>query len=176
MTEERLHFVKRRNYQSIVKDKVVRLRYALFDLDADGQVLAYRDDLYYLHGRYGGAFPKVEEALEGLGVDAKVEVDLEPEDAYGPRDPGLVLQVLAEELPPEVRRVGAEIEGEAENGDTRRFRVTRVQDGVVTLDGNHPLAGRRLRFVLEVLDIREARPEEIEAGYAFAPGAGRGRD
>ena len=80
MSDEKVHFIKKRNYHSVVKDKVVRLRYALFEQGKD-ETLAYRDDLYYLHGGYGGAFPKVEQALEGLGVDAKMEVELTPEEA-----------------------------------------------------------------------------------------------
>ena len=166
-----LHFVQRRNYQSIVKDKVVRLRYAVFEQGSE-QALAYDDDLYYLHGGYGGAFPKVEEALEGLGVDAKMEVELSVDEAYGPYDPDLCLAVPAEEIPEQARQVGAQLEGESPEGGSLDFTVRAVEGDTVTVDGNHPLAGRDLRFVLEVLDIRDATPEDLEAGYAFPPTEG----
>lgn len=167
MSDKKVHFIKKRNYHSIIKDKVVRLRYALFEQGRD-ETLAYRDDLYYLHGGYGGAFPKVELSLEGLGVDAKKEVELSAEEAYGPVNPELILQVPAEEIPPEAHHVGAQLDAEGPNGEQRVFRVTAVTDDVITVDGNHPLAGKDLRFVLEVLDIRDATQAELDAGYAFS--------
>ncbi|BCO31703.1 FKBP-type peptidyl-prolyl cis-trans isomerase [Thiohalobacter sp. COW1] len=161
-----LHFVRKRNYQSVVRDKVVRLRYAVFEQGSD-QALAYDDDLYYLHGGYGGAFPRVEQALEGLGVDAKMELELTADEAYGRYDPDLCLAVPASEIPEEAHYVGARLEGESPEGGSLDFTVTAVEEDAITVDGNHPLAGRDLRFVLEVLDIRDATPEELEAGYAF---------
>ncbi len=167
MSDQKVHFIKKRNYHSIVKDKVVRLRYALFEQGSD-ETLAYRDDLYYLHGGYGGAFPKIEQSLEGLGVDAKKEVELTAEEAYGPVDPELIMEVASEEIPQEGRRVGAQLEAEGPNGEQINFRVTSVNDEVVRVDGNHPLAGKALRFVLEVMDIRDATQAELDAGYAFS--------
>lgn len=167
MSDDKIQFIKKRNYHSIVKDKVVRLRYALFEQGKD-DTLAYRDDLYYLHGGYGGAFPKVELELEGLGVDAKVEVELTPEEAYGPIDPNGMLQVPLEEIPAEAQHVGAQLDAEGPNGERVSFTVTDVGDGVATVDANHPLAGKHLRFVLEVLDIRDATQAELDAGYAFS--------
>lgn len=167
MSDQILHFNKKRNYQRIRKDKVVRLKYLLRDRDSE-QALAYRDDMIYLHGGYGSAFPKVEAALEGLEVDMKAEVDLEPSDGYGESDPERILQVPADALPPEVLHVGAEVDGELEDGPTVKFRVTAIDGDQITLDANHPMAGRHLSFMFEVLDIRDAHAKEIEAGYGFA--------
>lgn len=161
-----VQFIKQRNYQRIGKDKVVRLRYVVFEQGGE-QALAYRDDLIYLHGGYGGAFPKVEQALEGLTVDAKAEVLLEPAEGYGERDPALKMSVPADAIPPEARTVGAQLEGEAPDGSTRPFVVTAVDDAEVTVDGNHPLAGKRLHFMFEVMDIRDATRAELDAGHAF---------
>lgn len=166
MSENILHFNQKRNYKRISKDKVVSLRYLLSDLDSE-ETLAYRDDMIYLHGGYGSAFPKVEAALEGLEVDMKAEVELEPEDAYGHVDEQLRLHVPTDAIPEEARHVGAQLDGEAEDGSQRSFRVLEVNDDSLLLDGNHPLAGRRLKFVFEVLDIRDAHAQEIEAGYGF---------
>lgn len=166
METKTVQFIKKRNYQTITKDRVVRLRYMVSEQGSDN-ALAYRDDLFYLHGGYGGAYPKVETALEGLGVDAKVEVLLAPEEGYGECDPALVMEVPLEAIPLEARNVGAQLEGEAPNGDARPFMVTAVTAEGVTVDGNHPLAGKHLHFHLEVLDVRDASRAELEAGYAF---------
>lgn len=171
MSDQKLHFVRKPNYARIRKDKVVRLRYAVFDRDGE-HALEFRDDLYYLHGGYGGSFPKIEAALEGIEVHGKAEVELTPEEGYGRYDPGLVISAPAEEFPGEARHPGARLDGEAPDGSVISFRVVKVENGAVTVDGNHPLAGRNLRFVLEVLDIRDASEAEIAAGYAFVEPAG----
>lgn len=165
MTGKTVHFVSKPKYTAVRKNKVVRLRYALFD-DGSNRTLEYRDDLYYLHGGYGGAFPKVEAALEGLEVGMKAELTLAPDEAFGAWEPDLVLTVPAAELPPEGRRVGVEVDGETPDGHVVKFRVTEAGGETLTLDGNHPYAGLRLRFHLEVLDIRDATPRELELGHA----------
>ncbi len=175
MADQKLHFIKKPSYKRVGKDMVVQLRYALFDLDRDGEALEFRDDLHYLHGGYGGAFPKVEEALEGAEVGAKVELDLAPEDAFGPRNPALVITGPESDFPPEARQAGVQLDGEAPDGSVVKFVVTDVADGNITVDGNHPLAGRRLRFVLEVADIRKATGDELAAGYAFGASAAAGK-
>lgn len=166
MNDQVIHFNKKRNYQRISQDKVVRLKYLLRDRDSD-ETLAYRDDMIYLHGGYGSAFPKVEAALEGLEVDMKTEVELDPEDGYGEVDLERILQVPLDALPPEVLHVGAEVDGELEDGPTVKFRITSIDGDQATLDANHPMAGKHLSFVFEVLDIRDAHAAEIEAGYGF---------
>lgn len=161
-----LHFHKKRNYQSVRPDKVVYLQCLITDAD-NGETLSYRNDMVYLHGGYGSALPKVESALAGLEVDMHAEVTLEPADAYGEPDPALLMKVPADAIPEGARQVGMEIEGEAEDGSTRTFRVVAVDAEGITVDGNHPLAGRRLHFKMEVADIRDASAEEIAAGYGF---------
>jgi len=164
--EQPLHFHRKRNYQSIRQDKVVYLKCLLTDADS-GETLSYRDDMVYLHGGYGSAFPKVEQALEGREVDMTCEVTLEAEDAYGTPDPDLHIKVPVDAIPEAARQPGSEIEGQAEDGSSRDFRVVAVDDDGITVDGNHPLAGRRLHFKFEITDIRDATPQEISAGYGF---------
>lgn len=170
MTSQILNFVKKPSYLRIGKDRVVRLKYLVFNGETD-VIIEFRDDLYYLHGGYGGAFPKVEEVLEGGEVGAKAELALTAEEAYGPRDPAMVITGPAEEFPPEARQLGARLEGHSPDGHVVDFVVTRIADERITVDGNHPLAGLPLRLVLEVLDVREARAEELKARHAFAPAA-----
>ncbi len=168
MTSQPLHFVKQPSYLRIARDRVVRLKYLVFHGETDA-VIEFRDDLYYLHGGYGGAFAKVEEALEGEQVGAKVELHLSAAEAYGPRDPAMVITGPADHFPPEARQLGARLEGHAPDGHVVDFVVTRVAAERITVDGNHPLAGMPLRLVLEVLDVRAARDEELKARHALAP-------
>lgn len=168
MSDQILQFHKKSNYGRISKDKVVTLRYAVSDTDSQ-ETLEFRDDLIYLHGGYGGAFPKMEEALEGMAVDESVSLDLKAEEAFGPRVLELVVTAPTEHFPPEAGTVGTQIQGEAPDGHVLQFRVVEVKDGLITVDGNHPFAGRNLSFVLEVLNIREATAEELQAGHAFRP-------
>ncbi len=167
MSEQILHFIKKPSYRRVARDRVVRLKYAVFDAD-QGSIIEYRDDLYHLHGGYSDAFPKVEAALEGREVGDQVEVTLVPADGYGERLPALVITGPADQFPSDAHRVGAVLEGEAPDGHRVTFAVTRAQDGLITVDGNHPLAGRNLRFVFEILDVQPARPEELAAGRALA--------
>jgi len=167
MSEEIVHFNKKRNYQRISKDKVVQLKYLLCDRDSE-ETLAYRDDMIYLHGGYGSAFPKVEAALEGLEVDMKADVDLDPDEGYGEIDASLIMQIPSDSIPSEAHKIGVQLEGQTEDGSTRPFTVTEVGKEELTVNGNHPLAGRKLSFSFEVLEIRDARPAEIEAGFGFS--------
>ena len=166
MTDQPLHFVRKPQYTRITKDKVVTLKSAVLDAGTD-ELIEYRTDLTYLHGGYGGAPTKVEQALEGLEVDSRCEVSLTPDEGFGPHDTQLVMTLPASELPEEAQQVGALLEGQTEDGKVVKFRVLKIEDGLITLDGNHALAGRTVKFVLEVTAIRAASAEELAAGYAF---------
>lgn len=150
------------------KDRVVRVKYVLTDLEK-GETLAYRDDLYYLHGGYDGAPKKIEAALEGRRIGDRVQVDLTPKDGYGEVDPHLIITQAAENFPPEGREPGAQLDAEAPDGSIIHFTVTEVKDGMVTVNGNHPLAGRHLRFDMEILEIRPANEMELAARRAMPP-------
>ncbi len=166
MTAQPLHFVRKRQYPSIAKDKVVTLKSAVLDATT-GAMIEYRTDLTYLHGGYGGAPAKLEQALAGLEVDSRCEVTLSPEEGFGAHDPRLLITLPATELPGAAQQVGAQVEGQAEDGKVVMFRVLTIEDGMITLDGNHALAGRTVRFILEVAAIRAATAEELAAGHAF---------
>ncbi len=166
MTEQPLHFVRKPQYTRIAKDKVVTLKSAVLDATT-GALIEYRTDLTYLHGGYGGAPAKVEQALEGLTVDSHVEVTLSPEEGYGAHDPRLLMTRPATELPGQAQQVGAQVEAQAEDGKVVMFRVLKVEGGMITVDGNHALAGRTVKFILEVVAIRSATAEELAASYAF---------
>ncbi|WP_374538047.1 FKBP-type peptidyl-prolyl cis-trans isomerase [Chitinimonas taiwanensis] len=114
----------------------------------------------YLHGGYDNLFPKIEAALEGQEPGFQTTVDLAPEDAFGERDEALVTSMPKADFPPGVK-VGGQIQRPGPDGEPRYYFVTKIKGPTVLLDGNHPLCGKTLRFIIKVLDVREATAEEI---------------
>lgn len=149
----------------VCQDKVVRLEFRVADRTT-GRVLQYGDDLIYLHGGYGGAFPKVELALEGRRVGDRVTLELSPEEGYGVRRPELVISVPTGEFP-DTPETGEAVSGCLPDGGNMTFTVAAIEDDRVTLDGNHPFAGKHLLFSFEVLEIRHSIEAERAAGFAF---------
>ena len=123
--------------------------------------------LVYLHGS-SGIFPKLEAALDGKTVGDSVQVQLEPEDAFGEYDDELVTSELLQNLPEGVL-VGMQLEGTGEHG-THIMSVTEIEDGRAVLDGNHPLAGVTLVFSCTVSEVRAATAEELAHGHAHGDG------
>ena len=127
------------------------------------------EPLQYIHGGYGNVFPAVEAALEGKSVKDRVEVRLEPEDAFGDYDENL-LRVEQRSKFPEALEVGMRFEGEPGGADEGRFfTVTDIAEDKVVLDANHPLAGMALKITCTVVGVRPATPAEIENGAADDP-------
>jgi FKBP-type peptidyl-prolyl cis-trans isomerase SlyD len=143
----------------IEKDTAVTLRYKVTDLQ--GKLLDQsQEPMVYLHGGYDNTFPKIEAALQGQEVGFSTTLELQPSDAFGERDEGLLQTIPKTQFPPGVK-VGGQLEGRAENGQTIVFTVVKIKGPVVHLDGNHPLAGKALRFALTVTEVRAASAEEI---------------
>lgn len=144
----------------IEKDTAVTLGYRVTDLLGksldDG-----REPMVYLHGGYGNTFPKIEAALEGQLAGFKATIDLSAEDAFGERDEALVQTIPKSEFPPGVK-VGGQLQGRDDQGQSRNFTVVKIKGDQVMLDGNHPMAGRAMRFSLTVLAVRAASAVEIE--------------
>jgi len=149
----------------IDRGKVVTLDYEL--RDCDGDMLESEDArMAYLHGGFGGIFPKVEEALEGKDIGHELSVTLEPEDAFGEYDADL-LRVEPRNRFPDTLEVGMQFEGvPGENeGEAMIYTVTDITKESVVVDANHPYAGERLWFQCTVSDVRRATDEEIEHGH-----------
>jgi FKBP-type peptidyl-prolyl cis-trans isomerase SlyD len=144
----------------IAKDTVVTLHYKV--ADASGRLIEQsKDPMVYLHGGYENTLPKIEEALEGREPGYETTLQLQPEDAFGQRDESLVRVIPKSEFPPGVK-VGGQLEGRTDDGQPHVFHVMKIKGQEVHLDGNHPLAGRALRFTLKVNGVRTASAEEIE--------------
>lgn len=123
------------------------------------------EPLGYLHGA-GNIIPGLEAALEGMKAGDEVQVEVPPEAGYGARDEGLVQDVPRgafegiDEIEP-----GMQFQAESDQG-MRIITVTGVDQDVITVDGNHPLAGETLTFDVEVARVRDATEQEIETGLA----------
>ncbi|HET9580361.1 MAG TPA: peptidylprolyl isomerase [Usitatibacter sp.] len=150
----------------IEPNTVVTLAYEL--RDADGEPLEEDNaEVAYLHGGYGGIFPKVEQALEGQDVGHTVSVTLEPEDAFGEYDADL-LRVEPRDRFPETLEVGMQFEGVpgGNEDEAKIYTVTEITDEAVVVDANHPYAGERLWFKCSVKEVRAATEEEVQHGHA----------
>ena len=143
----------------IEKDTVVTLRYKV--ADAKGKLIdAGREPMVYLHGGYGNTLPKIEAALDGRESGYEVTLQLPPADAFGERDEQLARTIPKSDFPPGIK-VGGELKGRDDQGAEQLFTVSKIKGDTVHLDGNHPLAGKELRFSLKVTGVRAASGEEI---------------
>jgi len=147
---------------NVFANTVVSLTFKLFDA-RNALIEEAREPIAYLHGGYSGIFPRVEEALMHKKVGESVSVTLEPADAFGDYDTDLMRIEALDQLPPDVS-IGGQLVAE-QDGNEVVWRITDIADGKAVLDGNHELAGQRLRFDCTVLDVRPATQEEITHGH-----------
>ena len=149
--------------QSVSQNKVVSFIYSI--VDDSGELLEQSDiPISYVHGGKHDLFEKVEAGLDGCVAGDTIEVSLTPEEGFGVHDPELTYTDKLENVPDEFRSIGAEVEMMNDQGDSRKFTVTRIENGKLTVDGNHPMAGKAITFRIKVTDIREATTEEIANG------------
>jgi FKBP-type peptidyl-prolyl cis-trans isomerase SlyD len=113
----------------------------------------------------------VHRELEGKSAGDVIEVTIDGNQIFGPRDESLVFSDDIENVPEEYRQVGTSILMESDSGQTRSFLVTHVDDERLTVDGNNPLCGREVVFTLEILTVRDATDAETRAGGSINAGA-----
>ena len=143
----------------IDKNTAVTLQFKV--TDSQGKLIEDgKEPSVYLHGGYGNTLPKIEQALEGQVSGYQVTLDLAAVDAFGLRDEGLLRSLPKKQFPPGVK-VGGQLEGHGEDGQMMVFNVMKIKGDTVLLDGNHPLAGKALRFQIKVISVRKASEEEI---------------
>ena len=148
----------------IEANKYVELTYKVID-QKSGQVLTLVEfPLGYVHGVNKVLSPQVSAELEGKSAGETIEVPIDCNEIFGPRDESLVITDYIQNVPEEYREVGLAILMENDQGNTKSFLVTRVDVDTVTIDGNNPLCGREVIFRLEILLVRDASEEEIAAG------------
>jgi FKBP-type peptidyl-prolyl cis-trans isomerase SlyD len=150
----------------IQNNKVVSLAYTLKLQNGEVVDSADADDaLEYLHGA-GNIIPGLEDALAGLQVGDKKDVQIAPEDGYGEYDPEDTQRVPHSMFPKDTKlELGMDLMVSDDQGNVIEAYVKEIGPDHVLLDYNHPLAGESLFFSVEVLDMRDATPEEIEHGH-----------
>jgi FKBP-type peptidyl-prolyl cis-trans isomerase SlyD len=149
--------------RSVKQNKVVSFVYSI--VGESGELLEQSDiPISYVHGGKHDLFEKVEAGLDGCVVGDTIEVSLMPEEGFGEHDPELTYTDKLENVPDEFRFIGAEVEMMNTQGDARKFTVTRIENGKLTVDGNHSMAGKAITFRIKVTGIRDATTEEITNG------------
>ncbi|MBU2642914.1 MAG: peptidylprolyl isomerase [Gammaproteobacteria bacterium] len=150
---------------NIVKNTVVTLTYIVKDVD--GNLLEESNDpVSYLHGDYDNIFPLVERALDGKTTGEKVEMKLQPADAFGEFDETLVRMEPREGFPDDIE-IGMQFVGSPDNGgEEMLYTVTDIAEDKVVVDGNHPYAGQAVHFQCVVSDVRAATADEISHRHA----------
>jgi FKBP-type peptidyl-prolyl cis-trans isomerase SlyD len=155
---------------SIKQNSVVTIHYVLRD-DA-GEIIdqsAEGEPLAYLHG-HGNLIAGLERELEGKLRGDKLNVQVAPADAYGEYSKDLIQKVPRRALKGIGKvTVGMRLQAETAQGP-RSVTVTQVAGDMVTLDANHPLAGKKLHFEVEIDDVRAATEEELAHGHVHGPG------
>jgi FKBP-type peptidyl-prolyl cis-trans isomerase SlyD len=155
---------------TIQDNKFVELNYKVLDKKT-GQLLSTVEfPISYVHGADQVLATMVTDQLVGRVAGDIIEVPIDGNVIYGPRDENLVFTDNIDNVPEEFREVGLKILMENEKGEPKEFIVTRMDDKTLTVDGNNPLCGRDLIFKLEILTVRDATPEEIEAGTKVVDG------
>jgi FKBP-type peptidyl-prolyl cis-trans isomerase SlyD len=153
--------------EAIGDGKFVELTYKVTDRQSGKVLSCVEFPLGYVHGHDEILAPSVRRELEGKCAGAVIEVPIDGNRIFGPRDESLVFTDRLENVPEEFRQVGTSIVMENDKGQTRSFIVTRMDAKTLTVDGNHPLCGRDVLFTLQILTVRDATDEEMQAGGAL---------
>ena len=156
--------------ETIQYNKYVELTYRVVDQESGEILVAVEYPIGYVHGANDILAPAVRKELDGKSAGDVIEVPIDCDQIYGPRDDSLVFTDRIENVPEEYREVGTTLHTENEKGETQSFIVTRIDDETLTVDGNNPLCGRQVLFNLEILGVRDATEEEIEAGGPIEEG------
>ena len=156
---------------SICTGKFVELTYKVSDRKTGHVLTRVEFPLGYVHGHNEILAPVVHSELEGKSVGDTIEVAIDGNQIFGPRDESLVFSDDIENVPEEYRQVGTSILMESDRGQTRSFLVTHMDDESLPVDGNNPLCGREVVFTLEILTVRDATDEETRVGGAIHAGA-----
>ena len=154
---------------AITQDCVVLLHYTL--KDDSGAVIdssSSGEPLAYLHG-HGNLVPGLERELTGKNAGDKLSVKLAPADGYGDFDKALIQRVPRRALKGiKNLSVGMRLHAQTPQGP-QAVTVTQIVGDMVTLDANHPLAGKNLNFDIEITDVRAATQEELAHGHVHGP-------
>src|SRR5215212_7405588 len=152
---------------SIQDGKFVELTYKVTDKRSGHVLTTVEFPLGYVHGHNEILAPAVHRELEGRSPGEVIVVPIDGNRIFGARDESLVFTDRIENVPEDYRQVGTSILMENDKGETRSFLVTRMDGKTLTVDGNNPLCGREVVFMLEIVTVREPTDAEARAGGAI---------
>ncbi len=146
--------------ETIQPGKFVSLTYTISDID--NNLLEQNDiPVNYIHSGDKELIGGMDSAVMGKSAGDTVEMLVPPEDGFGEPDPDLTFTDDLENVPPQFRHVGAEVQMQNDSGDVKTFYVTKIEDGRLTVDGNHPLAGKTLKVRVKILEVRNPTLEDM---------------
>jgi FKBP-type peptidyl-prolyl cis-trans isomerase SlyD len=153
----------------IQENMIVSMKYTL--KDEEGKVLdaSTQEPLEYLHG-HNNIIPGLEQALSGLKVGDKKLVEVAPEEGYGVYQKELQFGVPTHQFGGTIPETGMMMQITSQSGETIIATVMGVENDFVVMDANHPLAGKKLFFDIEVASIRPATADEMSHGHPHGPG------
>lgn len=156
---------------TIKDNSAVSFHYTL--TDDDGQQLdssVGKEPLAYLHGA-GNIIPGLENALTGKAVGDAMTVAVSAAEGYGEVQKELIQDVPRSSFQGiDEIEIGMQFEAQTGQGGAVPVTVTAVTDEMITVDGNHPLAGKNLNFDVTIEAVRDATEEELEHGHVHGPG------
>ncbi len=158
--------------QSVEKNTVVSFHYTLKDKETGSVIESSKEGgqpVTFLVGA-GEIIPGLESRMLGMSAGETRDIEVPAEEAYGPRNPELIQKAPREYFQNVPLEKGLPLQAQTPEGKVINMVVVDFDDQTVTVDMNHPLAGRDLVFEVEVLDVREASPDEILHRHAHGPG------
>ena len=151
-------------------NKVVTIHYTL--KDEDGNLLDSTigaQPFSFLSG-HDQIIPKLEEEIDPMLIGTKKTIFLQAEEAYGLHNEQLFQVISKNDFPEDLEiKVGMQFVTNAPDGSQMPFTIAAIDDDNVTIDFNHPLAGKNLEFDIHLIDVRDATPEEIAHGHVHGP-------
>jgi len=147
-------------FERIQDGKYVSLTYRIED--DNGSVLEHSDlPVGFVLGGSQELIGGMDKAIRGKQAGDEVHFLLSPEQGFGAHDPALTFTDEIANVPPQFRHVGAEVQMRNDAGEIKTFFVSKIENGRLTVDGNHPMAGKRLRVQVRIHEVREASREDL---------------
>ena len=151
----------------IESNKVVTINFTL--KDSDGNVLEStenKEPFSYLSGN-SQILPKLEEGVNQMLIGGKKDIKIDAANAYGEYNNEAIQQINKKEFPENINlEEGMRLIANSPDGKQMPFIINKIEENEVTVDFNHPLAGKDLEFNVELIDIRDATPEELSHGHS----------
>lgn len=146
--------------QIIKNGKLVSLTYSISD--AYGKVVEQSDlPVTYIHGGQNELIGGMDRAVAGKCAGEEVELKVRSDQGFGPVDPDLTFTDTIDNVPPQFRHIGAEVQMQNESGEVKTFYVTKIEKDKLTVDGNHPLAGKDLHVKVQIQEVRDPTEQEL---------------